>query len=112
MELREVNVGNVTVVAVSGRVDSTTAPDLARGLEKAAAAPAAKLVLDLSATEYVSSAGLRVLLRVAKSIETTGGRFVLHGLNERVREILDISGFLTILTVCTGREEALGRTAA
>ncbi|MEO8134615.1 MAG: STAS domain-containing protein [Betaproteobacteria bacterium] len=112
MELKPESVGGVAVVAIVGRVDSTTAPDLARALESPVSGPAPRLILDLTATEYVSSAGLRVLLRTAKLIEAAGGKFALHSVNDRVREVLDISGFLAILTVCAGREEALVRTAA
>ena len=112
MDLQAMNVDGVVVVAVSGRLDSTTAPDLARGLEGPLAGSAPKLVLDLSSTEYVSSAGLRVFLKTAKAVEGAGGRFALCGVNDRVREILDISGFLAILTVCSTREAALINVAA
>ncbi len=112
MDLQSMNVGGVAVVAVNGRVDSTTAPDLTRGLEGPVAGAAPKLVLDLSNIEYVSSAGLRVFLKTAKTVEDAGGKFALCGANDRVREILDISGFLSILTVCATREEALATVAA
>lgn len=112
MDLQAMNVGGVAIVAVNGRVDSTTAPDLARGLEGPVGGASPRLVLDLSNTEYVSSAGLRVFLKTAKSIEDAGGKFALCGVNDRVREILDISGFLSILTVCASREEAVTGVAA
>jgi anti-anti-sigma factor len=112
MELREERTGAVAVVAVVGRVDSNTSPELIRALSTTIASGAARLVLDLTATQYLSSAGLRVLLQVAKQIEQVRGRFVLHGLNARVREVLDVSGFLSELTICADRHEALAVAGA
>jgi anti-anti-sigma factor len=107
MELYESIVGEVAVVAVTGRIDSSTAPQLSRTLAQTLAARGARLVLDLSATQYLSSAGLRVLLQVAKQIDVAKGKLVLHGLNDRVSEVLDISGFLAEMIVCTDRSEAI-----
>jgi anti-anti-sigma factor len=112
MELREENAGPVAVVAVEGRIDTNTAPELGRTLADAITAGRIRLVLDLSATQYVSSAGLRILLVTAKQIERERGRFVLHGLTPRVRDVLDFSGLLTALNVCTDRSAAVASAAA
>ena len=112
MDLQAVNVDGVAVVAVNGRLDTRTAPDLAREIEKPLAGAAPRLVLDLSQTEYISSAGLRVFLQTAKAIDAAGGRFALCGANPRVLEILDVSGFGAILTICASRAEALAEVAA
>ena len=70
------------------------------------------LVLDLTGTQYLSSAGLRILLLTAKQIERASGRFVLHGVCDRVRDVLDLSGFLSELKVCSDRTEALAIAGA
>ncbi len=112
MQIKEETAGGVAVVAVAGRLDSNTSPELARVLATTIAAGHSRLVLDLTGTQYLSSAGLRVLLQVAKQIEQSSGRFVLHGLNARVRDVLDIGGFLTELRVCGDRAEAVADAGA
>ena len=69
MDLREDIAGEVTVLEVKGRIDSTTAPVLGEKLTVALAAPQRRLVLDLRQLEYISSAGFRVLLLAAKRAE-------------------------------------------
>jgi anti-anti-sigma factor len=112
MELRQEDAGVVAVVAVAGRIDSNTSPDLARLLTDTIAGGKARLVLDLSATQFLSSAGLRVILLTAKQIEKARGTFVLHGLNDRVRDVLDVSGFLSELKVCADRTQAVAIAGA
>lgn len=107
MELREESVGPVTVLGVKGRIDSTTAPALGQALAGTLAAAKTRLVVDLYGTDYLSSAGLKVLLIAAKKVDQAQGKLVLCGLSERVREVFALSGFDTILTVCPHREEAL-----
>lgn len=111
MDLREEKVGGVTVVDVKGRIDSTTAPSLGQALAGTLAGARNVLVLDFSATEYLSSAGLRVLLLAARQVEQAGGKLVVCELNDRVREVFAVSGFDSILTVCAQRDEALALAA-
>ncbi len=66
MDLREEKVGGVTMVEVTGRVDSTTATALGERLSANLDAPKARVLLDLSRLEYISSAGFRILLLAAK----------------------------------------------
>ena len=68
---------------------------------------AAKLVIDFSSLDYISSAGLRVLLGTAKRLSQAKGALRLFGLNETVREVFEISGFATILTVVDTEANAL-----
>lgn len=112
MEVRELSTDGVAVLEVKGRVDSTSAPVLGDKLTRAFASPQQRVVVDLSGADYVSSAGLRVLLRAAKQADQTKGKLVLHGLNSRVEEVFEISGFADIFTICTTRDEALGLAAA
>jgi anti-sigma B factor antagonist len=66
-----------------------------------------KMLIDLSETDYVSSAGLRIFLATAKKITANGGQVKLSNPNAVVREILDISGFSTILDVKDTKSEAI-----
>jgi anti-sigma B factor antagonist len=112
MEVRQENAGTVAVVAISGRIDANTSPEVARVLGDAIASGKSRLVLDLTGTQYLSSAGLRILLLTAKRIEQASGQFVLHGLSDRVRDVLDLSGFLSELKVCADRSQALATANA
>ena len=112
MEVHEVDADGITVLEVKGRVDSTSAPALGDTLTVALASPQKRVVVDLSGADYVSSAGLRVLLRAANQVDQTKGKLVLHGLNSRVEVVFEISGCADIFTICKTRGEALGLAGA
>lgn len=89
--------GTNATVALEGRLDTTTAPQLETAL---ATVPDSieLLVLDMSALEYLSSAGLRVILAAHKRMLRQGQLVVRH-VNETIREIFDVTGFTDILTI-------------
>ncbi|MEV6865326.1 STAS domain-containing protein [Streptosporangium subroseum] len=98
MELRKDVRGGVTVIAMDGRLDSETAPRVQQNLE--ALFPGDGLVvLDMSRTTYMSSAGLRVLLLVYRQTQRSAARLALTGLSDDLREIMDATGFLAFFTV-------------
>ena len=88
--------GDRMIIAVTGRVDTTTAPELDAGLKLAGNET---LTLDLSGVPYMSSAGLRCLLTAQKTMMAGGGSMSIVGLQAAVREGLDITGFSSILTL-------------
>ena len=83
--------------ALVGRLDTTTAPELEKEL-KASLDGVSELTLDLKELEYISSAGLRVLL-AAQKIVLKQGSMVLKNVNETIMEILEVTGFSDILTI-------------
>ena len=97
---------NIHIVAIAGSLDSATAPEAQKSLD-AVLADAKKVVLDFSGLDYISSAGLRVLLGAAKKLRASGGTLGIFGLNQSVREVFEISGFSTILSVYQSEAEAL-----
>lgn len=97
----------ITIVGIVGSLDSVSSPQAQQALDAVLAAGGRKLALDFSALDYISSAGLRVLLGTAKQLTAKGGALRLFGLNETVREVFDISGFSTILAVFPSEAEAL-----
>ena len=82
---------------VSGRLDTTTAPELEKELDSILA-ETKELVFNLSGLEYISSAGLRVILK-AQKIMNTQGSMKLTGVNDCIMEVFDITGFLDILAI-------------
>lgn len=88
---------NTMNISVEGRLDTTTVPELDAELKESAKS-ADKLVLDFSKLEYISSAGLRVLLATYKTMASKGG-MVITGVNEVVTEIFDITGFSDVLDI-------------
>ena len=85
------------VLKVVGRLDTTTAPELEATIDGCVAG-IKELVLDCSALEYVSSAGLRVILKAQKLMNTQGTMKLTH-VNETIMEVFDITGFADILTI-------------
>ena len=98
---------DVTIVAFAGDLDSTTSPQAQQALDGILAAGGRKMVVDFTALDYISSAGLRVLLGTAKRLSGVGGGLRLFGLNQTVREVFDISGFSRILAVFATEADAL-----
>ncbi len=88
---------NALVVTLDGRLDTTTAPELEEVLQ-ASYPDVDTLTLDLDKLEYLSSAGLRVLLSAQKHMSKKGGMTVTH-VNETIMEIFEITGFSDILTI-------------
>ena len=83
--------------ALEGRLDTTTSPQL-EGELNSALAGITELVIDMEKLDYISSAGLRVLLSAHKTMSRQGSMKVIH-VNELVQEVFDITGFTDILTI-------------
>ncbi len=89
--------GSSLTVALEGRLDTTTSPQLEEELKSALDSVSA-LVLDMEGLEYISSAGLRVLLSAQKRMNRQGGMKLIH-VSDVVREIFEVTGFTEILTI-------------
>ena len=89
--------GTALTLTVKGRLDTTTAPELENEL-KASLSGAESLIMDFSELDYISSAGLRVLLSAQKQMSGKGGMKV-RNVNEIVGEVFDVTGFSDILTI-------------
>ena len=89
--------GTTLNIALEGRLDTTTAPELEQELKNSMDGADA-LTLDFSKLDYISSAGLRVLLSAHKTMSKKGGMKVVN-VNEIVSEVFDVTGFADILTI-------------
>ena len=84
-------------VVLAGRLDTTTAPALEKELKESLDS-VTNLVIDMSDLEYISSAGLRVLLSAQKTMNKQGAMLVKH-VNDSIMEIFEVTGFSDILTI-------------
>ena len=89
--------GEALTLIVSGRLDTQTAPELEKELDSVLAG-IKELTFDFKELEYVSSAGLRVILKAQKAMNAQGS-MKLTGVNDSIMEVFDITGFLDILTI-------------
>ena len=89
--------GTELTVTITDRLDTTTAPQLEAEFKQSLDG-VEKLVLDFSALEYLSSAGLRVLL-AAQKVMNKQGEMVIRNVNETINEIFEVTGFVDVLTI-------------
>ncbi|OFY56629.1 MAG: hypothetical protein A2X22_12100 [Bacteroidetes bacterium GWF2_49_14] len=99
--------GDVRIVHLAGSLDANTSITAETMIHQLLDAGITKIIINLDKTEYISSAGLRVLLSTTKRISAGKGRFILCQPNPAVYRILEISGFLAILDVKTTEADAL-----
>jgi anti-sigma B factor antagonist len=111
MEISQRTEGAIRIVAVEGRLDSTTSPEFEETLFEAIGDGARHLIVDCRLLAYISSAGLRVILKAAKDLKRSEGRLELCALQDYVREVFEISGFDSFLPIHPSVEEAMGRSA-
>ena len=107
MDISSENKDNITVVRFEGNLDTNTSTDAQDYLNNVIDGGGCKVVVCFDKVDFVSSAGLRVLLATAKKLGGGGGALRVCGLNETVAEVFEISGFSTILNVVPSETEAL-----
>ena len=97
MTIEKILNGEEATLVVAGRLDTQTAPELEKELDSVVAG-LKELTFNMEGLEYVSSAGLRVILK-AQKIMNTKGSMKLTNVNDSIMEVFDITGFLDILTI-------------
>ena len=95
--IKNVN-GSEVVLSLKGRLDTTTAPSLDAAVNEIAN-NAKSIVFDFTDLEYLSSAGLRVILVTQKTMSAKGGKFVIKHVNDTIMDVFDMTGFTSILTI-------------
>lgn len=107
MELTSDNTGGAVIVKAVGRVDGANARDFHEGLEASIGADGESMVLDFEGLSYISSAGLRVVLLVAKTLQQKNAKLAVCSLSDSIREVFEISGFDKIVPVYSDTGEAV-----
>lgn len=98
--------GPIQIILMIGRLDSSSARDAETKVKGVIDQGADRLLIDMSALDYISSAGLRVILVAAKSMQKSGGAMAICGMSPSVREVFEMTGFLKILKVYDQEAEA------
>lgn len=111
MDIAETRERGAVIVAPAGRIDSTTSDQLERHLTQLLAAGERRVVVDFARVEYISSAGLRVMLALAKRMKDARGAVALCAMGDPVRQVFDLAGFLPLFAVDASRDAAVTRVA-
>ena len=106
MNITDEVIDGATVAHLEGNLDTGTAAQVQERFDALIDAGATTLIADLGAVDFVSSAGLRVMLATAKKLRPNGA-LRLYGLNDSVREVFDVSGFSTIIPIFDDQAGAL-----
>lgn len=112
MSVDSYNSGPVVIVKPQGGLDTNSAPEVEKVLTDHIERGEKKIVLDLSCIEYISSIGLRVILKTAMAMTRNEGRMALCGGNDHVLEVLQLSGAMTMSLHTPALEDALAKIQA
>jgi anti-anti-sigma factor len=107
MEILHNKKGNVVIMSLNGRFEPATS---AKFEEKSTAIineGERKILIDFSNLDYINSAGLRVILMVAKNLKKSGGNLALFGMKDHIKEIFDMTGFSSIITIVKTEEDGI-----
>jgi anti-anti-sigma factor len=101
-----------TIMSIQGRLDGHHAQEAEAAFLALTGDGYTRFVFDFSQMQYISSAGLRVVLVAAKKVRTLQGRLICASMSDQVRDVFEMSGFLSILETANSTEEALNQLKA
>ena len=107
MQIQEEKQNEVHIFKLEGRLDSNTSPTFEEKVADAIGKGAKQMIIDFENLEYLSSAGLRVILKTTKDLKRKEGKLVLCSMADYVKEVFEISGFDSFLPITTSRDDAL-----
>lgn len=106
MEAQVEEKGEVTVVRLEGRVDAHSSPQLEKQLQSIIDSGHFKFVLNFEKVDYLSSAGMRLMLAISKKLKTLAGKLVTCGMNDEVLDVIKMAGFNQVIEIYQTEEEA------
>lgn len=109
MQVLRADIGDVVVLRVEGWLDASTSKDFEREVAHVVGPDRRRVVFDFTALEYLSSAGLRVVLGAAKELRALHGALVICGANKIVARVFEVSGFSRIIPMVGTEQEALSK---
>lgn len=111
LDIKERTEGDFVVLGLAGRLETKTSHEFEKKVIELLSSGSRRFVVDMKETEYVSSAGLRVLLMLSKKLNGTGGHLALCSMSEAVRQVFDIAGFAAFFLIAESPREAMTRAA-
>lgn len=111
MEIKTEQESGTLVVQVDGRIDGATAPEFESTIKNVISEDDRAVIVNFEGVSYISSAGLRAVLLVAKQLSQSNTKFALYALGELTREVFEISGFDRIIQIHNSKADALAATA-
>ena len=99
MEITQKEEKGIVFISIEGRLDADSSPEAEKVVKEAIAGQTTRVLFNLDKLEYLSSAGLRVLLSAAKEMRRRDGKIVLCALNAFVKEIFEVSGFQSLIPI-------------
>ncbi|KAF3361483.1 Anti-sigma factor antagonist [Chlamydiales bacterium STE3] len=109
VSLNEKQVGEVLLLELKGRLDAVSTPDIEKKVFDHIKHGKYKLILDFTGVDYISSAGMRMLLSTTKKLKGLSGHLVLCSITTNVMDVFKMSGFDHVLELSSSKEEALKR---
>lgn len=107
MEIQEKKLNGTSIIQVDGRLDSKTSPEFEEKISETIENGTRNMILDFESLSYISSAGLRIILKTAKELKRMEGKVVLCALQDYVREVFEISGFDSFLPIAPTVDDAM-----
>lgn len=99
MEVKITKDPEMTIISISGRLDTNTSPEFEKALEPVLSSDISHIIVDCNNLTYVSSSGLRLFLILQKNISVKKGSLSLRGLNPAIKEVFNITGFAAIFKI-------------
>jgi len=107
MDIIETRHDQTNIYKLNGRLDSNTSPTLEKKLADAMQDGTTSMVIDFENLDYISSAGLRIILKTTKDLKKSEGNIILCAMQDYVKEVFEIAGFDTFLPIVPTMDEAL-----
>jgi anti-anti-sigma factor len=106
MQIRREEAKGHTIVRLEGRLDAITSAQLEEEISQLLASKKTKIMIDFCGVDYLSSAGLRVILSATKRVKNSSGRLAIFSIHEEVREIITMAGFDKLIAIYNTEDEA------
>ena len=107
MEISQKEENGIVFIAIKGRLDADSSPEAEKVVKDVLKGQTSRILFNLGALDYLSSAGLRVLLSASKEMRRKEGKIVLCALNEFVKEIFEVSGFQSLIPIVDSVESGI-----
>jgi anti-sigma B factor antagonist len=109
MEIIEENQSGINIYKLSGRLDSNTSQSFEKKIFQAIDDGSKSMIIDFKNLDYISSAGLRVILKATKALKREDGKMMLCDMQDYVKEVFEIAGFDSFLPIVSTMDDALQR---